>query len=439
VLCQPLRSSLPQELQPDQVVQRHLPHTLSPDATQHHLLSKFDKQMLRAFRCEGNDVKFLRHVYGTDSIVYRKAKAAANAQAEEVRRSVSKDLLYLSQVETPAANSAPQSTLDEAENAYWDAANMVLLDTKAWTHLSSSMERYKDLSCAKKDSAARKIQKFLREKMVHFFGWKRSFRRVDAESLRRIRHQAMPPQYQPPLALASASAVSVLAKLQDHTPRSIQALSRTNTCATLPLPMALSQSLSKPPAGSGSGHTLSRPENAPDLHKTAAAASVGRRTSSLRGLLEIDHSSSRPGTAPGHGTGHTFLTEEPQTHSTPSTGARAVRRDVLSMCRQRRDSSVSAMLTARKMLFSADPSAPPPVASNLFEDSGDEEEEEEDSAGEQQQREERDGEEDDLSGSSPQSPEAQPQLQSQPPQSEKRQKEKEKRRRKKRFEQIMFG
>jgi hypothetical protein len=99
--------------------------------------------MLRSFRSEGNDVKFLKRVYGSDSIVYKKAKMAADAQAEEVKKSISKDLLYLSEVEPPASDGAQKSTLLEAENAYWDAANMVLMDTKAWVHLSSSMERFK--------------------------------------------------------------------------------------------------------------------------------------------------------------------------------------------------------------------------------------------------------------------------------------------------------
>jgi hypothetical protein len=101
--------------------------------------------MLRSFRGEGSDVKFLKTVYGADSLVYKKAKMAADAQAEEVKRSISKDLLYLSEVEPPTNDTVPKSTLVEAENAYWDAANMVLMDTKAWVHLSSSMERFKDM------------------------------------------------------------------------------------------------------------------------------------------------------------------------------------------------------------------------------------------------------------------------------------------------------
>lgn len=140
-----MRSSLPPELQPDQVVKRHLPHVLSAEANQYHLLSKFDKQMLRSFRSEGNDVKFLKHVYGADSLVYQKAKMAADAQAEEVRKNISKDLLYLSEVEAPATHEVPQTPLMEAENAYWDAANQVLVNTKAWAQLSSSMEFFKDM------------------------------------------------------------------------------------------------------------------------------------------------------------------------------------------------------------------------------------------------------------------------------------------------------
>ena len=55
-----------------------MPHVLSPEATQHHLLSKFDRQMLHAFRSEGSDVKFLKQVYGSDSIIYKNAKNAAD-------------------------------------------------------------------------------------------------------------------------------------------------------------------------------------------------------------------------------------------------------------------------------------------------------------------------------------------------------------------------
>lgn len=39
----------------------------------------------------------------------------------------------------------PKSTLVEAENAYWDVANMVLMDTKGWVNLPSSMHKYEEM------------------------------------------------------------------------------------------------------------------------------------------------------------------------------------------------------------------------------------------------------------------------------------------------------
>ena len=39
----------------------------------------------------------------------------------------------------------PKSTLIEAENAYWDVANMVLMDTKGWVNLSTAMHKYEDM------------------------------------------------------------------------------------------------------------------------------------------------------------------------------------------------------------------------------------------------------------------------------------------------------
>jgi hypothetical protein len=187
--------------------------------------------------------------------------------------------------------------------------------------------------------AARKIQKFLREKMVHFFGWKRSFRKVDSENLRKIRHQAL---------LPTPASSLIISKLRDHTPMSIQHLSRTNTASSLATPK-----------------TPNRPDSAPDLHKLQSGLSK-RSSHSLKNLLEAD--TSRPGTAPG-GSGHTFLTEDPRdSAATPITGGGSTRKDVLSLCRQRRSSSVSAMLTARKMLFS-DHSAP--IISNVFEEEED--------------------------------------------------------------------
>jgi hypothetical protein len=97
------------------------------------------------------------------------------------------------------------------------------------------------------------------------------------------------------------------------------------------------------------------------------------------------------------------------------------------MCRQRRSSSVSAMLTARKMLFSDPNPSSAPAISNVFEEAEDGETEEGDEEGTEEGTEE--------APSVPHTPQESPEAGD----PARRRKQKKKERRKKRFEQIMFG
>jgi hypothetical protein len=119
--------------------------------------------MLRNFSADAADVAFLKHLYGSDSIIYRKAKSAADASgwffiilsfishinppiAIEVRQNLSlgmrKTVLSDGNLEVKKVEASP---LDAAEKEYWDIANCVLMHTKTWEHLPSSMQRYESM------------------------------------------------------------------------------------------------------------------------------------------------------------------------------------------------------------------------------------------------------------------------------------------------------
>lgn len=167
--------------------------------------------------------------------------------------------------------------------------------------------------------------------MVNVFGWKRNFRKIDSNNLRKIRQKA---------TVLPTPSNEVISKLKARTPLSLQNISNNlennNNNSNTP---------SKP---------LVRPDSAPDLHKTPGGA-MGRKASSLRNLQ--DAMNPRPTTAPNV---MTFLTEDPRDlYSAGITPSSSSRKEIVALCRQRRSSSVSAMLTARKMLFSDTASAKP--------------------------------------------------------------------------------
>jgi hypothetical protein len=226
-------------------------------------------------------------------------------------------------------------------------------------------------SMDKKDIAARKIQKFLREKMVHLFGWRRNFRKIDGENLRKLRHQAATNVTSfsslVPLSVSLSNPHPVLSKMKNCTPFTLRTLADPQLTTT---------------QQSNATASTTRPESAPDILRSRSQSRVGLLTK------KSSHNLLRPTTAPIQ----TFITEdrddrERDAGSPPNTPPSS-RKDILSLCRQRRASSVSAMLTARKMLFS-DPHAASRPATSQGRDLQEDDEEDEESA------EEEVGEEDD--------------------------------------------
>jgi hypothetical protein len=142
VLSGPLSRRICDDLKPEEVVKRHLPQASSADATKKHLLKKFDEQRRNDFSRNGPKVASLKIIYGPHSIVYKNAKAAETALREKNNKISD---MQRSESERNQDIAGPKMSLEETEDLYWDLAQNVLTDTRAWESLPVSMEVYEDL------------------------------------------------------------------------------------------------------------------------------------------------------------------------------------------------------------------------------------------------------------------------------------------------------
>jgi hypothetical protein len=123
-------------------VKRHLPQAKSVEAKKKHLLKKFDQQKLNDFTRNGPKVSSLKAIYGPHSTVYKNARAAEAIRKEKIFKESD---FHKTEFERTQEAAGPKMTLEETEDLYWDIAQNVLTDTRAWESLPASMEVYEDL------------------------------------------------------------------------------------------------------------------------------------------------------------------------------------------------------------------------------------------------------------------------------------------------------
>jgi hypothetical protein len=226
---------------------------------------------------------------------------------------------------------ATASPLAQAEDAYWDAANKVLMNTESWTCLSSAMEQFDTRSkfefivmlvtylCRaldKRDIAARILQRFFREKIDRVFKWKRMFQRVDHIAQAKIRQ-----------ADTNATFITLTSK-HNSTTISIPAYG-ASACTRA--------GSKKDLTAAGPSPALIRPDSAPNLisRRQSGHFKVEHPSLSRRGSLEEGF---RPNTAPAQ--------------DGVITGASAVEAGSKKPPLIRSNSSMAASMAARRMVFS---------------------------------------------------------------------------------------
>lgn len=145
------------------------------------------------FFSEIHHVPFLKSIYGNNSSIIKDVQRQL-----ELATSMRSDM-YSSQNWIPKKDRdlEPMKRLEvgglttsEIEKMYWDVAGELLLDTKTWSILDASMQKYYQLDREKKDAAALTIQNFFKRVMKKTFAWKREFVTIDkAEEERRMMKQ----------------------------------------------------------------------------------------------------------------------------------------------------------------------------------------------------------------------------------------------------------
>lgn len=227
------------------------------------------------------------------------------------------------------------SPLVQAEEAYWDAANQVLMNTESWSCLPSAMEQFdtrfeliKSLitsdfcvsrALSRREVAARKLQRFFREKMDTVFKWNRVFKKMDHVALVRIRQTDV-----------NATFITLNSKLNSTT-IAIPAYARDSS----QVPMHTKKTSTRP-VTSAAPSGLSRPDSAPNLlaRRQSGNFKVEQPYISRRGTLDED--GYRPGTAPAQAGTIDSITEI------------GIKKTQLL----RSSSSMAPALAARKMVFS---------------------------------------------------------------------------------------
>jgi len=194
VLSGPLSRRISDNLKPEEVVKRHLPQANSADATKKHLLKKFDRQKANDFAKNGPSVSSLKLIYGPHSVVYKNARAAEAVRRE--KNSKESDF-HKTEAERTQEAVGPKMSLQETEDLYWDIAQNVLTDTRAWESLPSAMEVYQDLDQSRKEIAIRIIQKFAKNKLSTMFSWKRVMKSIDVKETHKLSNSLLYQASQP--------------------------------------------------------------------------------------------------------------------------------------------------------------------------------------------------------------------------------------------------
>lgn len=116
----------------DRVVETYLPHTLSPDRQQKHYIAKFEKCARQGFSSDGHKKHLLKTVYGEHSMVYQIAKQKALKHVP-------------SDIRTQESITTGTTVLEQIEDDYWDVANKILIDSKAWESMYASLRPYAEM------------------------------------------------------------------------------------------------------------------------------------------------------------------------------------------------------------------------------------------------------------------------------------------------------
>lgn len=253
-LLSSLNSFLPDNLRDDNYIKDKMQHKATAASEQDYLLTKYRDMESRDFRPTRESVEFLARVYGPESsiVAYRReahrinnreydTSSKSSRRATSVGRSLSptdkhsgtrskKSVMFADGNDTTGSNPAPQTLRDDLtpwqelhqvsrqtqklENAYWDTAQRLLVDSRSYELLPAVMEEFMDKDRARKQRATRVIQAFVRRCLDRKFNFHRQFRRIDKQTRSRLEAKLMLKRR---LLLDAGSGGDITGKIPDST------------------------------------------------------------------------------------------------------------------------------------------------------------------------------------------------------------------------------
>jgi hypothetical protein len=185
LLLTSLQSKLPDALTDEAVLSAQVARKLTGDANQEYLLQRYQELGRKYFKSSYDPTKFLSHIYGRKSNIVRYKAFVIESQEHEIsssfsaRRTQAQPQFSLSG-DTHAHTAEEKSAMEIAHDQYWSDAQRVLVDTRSWSELPSSMMPYIRGDRKKKIKAAMVLQKWIRKFLNSTFDFERAMKKIDS-------------------------------------------------------------------------------------------------------------------------------------------------------------------------------------------------------------------------------------------------------------------
>jgi hypothetical protein len=167
-------------------IYERLRHKMSSRQEQTQLVKLFQTIAKNDFQSRSRvSPERLRAIYGADSTIVkvamgdRSTRTAGDDQSESASRFA-----------RSAGGTRAGQSLEKMQEYYWQCAQKVLVDTRVCGELESSMAKYYGIDALRKQTAAIKIQRFVRRHLDTLLLYERSMRTLDAAANARIANKA---------------------------------------------------------------------------------------------------------------------------------------------------------------------------------------------------------------------------------------------------------
>jgi hypothetical protein len=192
-----LHSKLPDRLTDQALLHGQMRRKAHGVENQEYLLSKYKELGTKNFHSNYDPTKFLSHIYGRDSNIVKYKTFVLQRNEQDYTTSLydhSHSSVYDPNRFDPSYSAygeemAPKSAIEVAEDAYWNNAQKVLVDTKSWVELQSSMTQYYKVDRAKKIRAAQVLQKWIRRFLMSSFNFERKMKHIDTTARTKLQEK----------------------------------------------------------------------------------------------------------------------------------------------------------------------------------------------------------------------------------------------------------